>query len=232
MTDAVVVAESIRVQYGNGSTSVKALEDISLKVRRGELLMILGPSGSGKTTLLQVLGVLIQATSGAVRVDGRAVNSLSMKALRRLRLDYFGFVFQAHHLIPTLNAWQNIALALDLKGIRGRKAEGRSRELLEDLGMAGRADAYPGQLSGGQRQRVAIARACVLDPPIILADEPTASLDSSSSWQVTQLFRQLADQQHRAVVLVTHDERLTSMADRILTLEDGRVVSEAPPRVQ
>jgi putative ABC transport system ATP-binding protein len=232
MTDAVVATENIRVHYGDGSTSVKALEDVSLKVRRGELLMILGPSGSGKTTLLQVLGVLIQATSGAVRVDGRAVNSLSMKALRRLRLDYFGFVFQAHHLIPTLNAWQNIALALDLKGIRGRKAEWRSRELLDDLGMAGRADAYPAQLSGGQRQRVAIARACVLDPPIILADEPTASLDSSSSWQVTQLFRQLADQQHRAVVLVTHDDRLTSMADRIVTLEDGRVVSEAPPRVQ
>src|SRR5207248_7931760 len=103
----------------------------------------------------------------------------------------------------------------------------RIRELLDSVGMAGRADAYPGQLSGGQRQRVAIARACVLDPPIILADEPTASLDSSSSWQVTQLFRQLADQQHRAVVLVTHDDRLTPMADRIVTLEDGRVVSDA-----
>ena len=231
MTAPLVAVESVRVQYGSGPNLVKALDGVSLDIRQGELLMILGPSGSGKTTLLQILGVLIRATSGSVRINGVGVDSLSMKALRQLRLDYFGFVFQTHHLIPTLNAWENVALALDLKGIRGRNAELRSRELLNSMGMGGRSDAYPAQLSGGQRQRVAIARACVLGPSVILADEPTASLDSSSSWQVTQLFRQLADRYRRAVVLVTHDDRLSSVADRVVTLEDGQIVSEARTRV-
>ena len=228
MTGAVVAMDSVHVQYGPGPAGIRALDGVSLEVRRGEMLMILGPSGSGKTTLLQILGVLIRPTSGTVRVDGCRVESLSMNALRRLRLDFFGFVFQAHHLIPTLSAWENVALALDLKGVRGRVAEQRSRELLKNLGLSSRADAYPAQLSGGQRQRVAIARACALDAPVILADEPTASLDSSSGWQVAQLFRELADRHGRAVVFVTHDHRLTTVADRTVTIEDGRIVSEAP----
>jgi putative ABC transport system ATP-binding protein len=227
MSAAVITAEAVRVQYGAGPTTVRALNGVSLEVRPSEVLMIVGPSGSGKTTLLQILGALIRPTSGAVLLNGRQIGSLSVKALRRLRLDFFGFVFQAHHLIPTLSAWENVALALDLKGIRGWKAESRSRELLENLGLSGRADAYPAQLSGGQRQRVAIARACALDAPVILADEPTASLDSSSGWQVTQLFRELADRHGRAVVFVTHDTRLTSVADRTVTIEDGRIVSES-----
>jgi putative ABC transport system ATP-binding protein len=227
MTGAVVVTTEICVQYGAGPTGVRALDGVSLKVGRGEVLMILGPSGSGKTTLLQILGALIRPTSGTVVVDGCQIEKLSIKELRRLRLDFFGFVFQAHHLIPTLTACENVALALDLKGIRGRVAERRSRELLEELGLSGRIDAYPAQLSGGQRQRVAIARACVLDAPVILADEPTASLDSSFGWQVTQLFRELADRHGRAVVFVTHDNRLTSVADRIVTIEDGRIVSNS-----
>lgn len=219
--------EGVSVLYGVGPAAIRALYSVSLEVRSGELLMVLGPSGSGKTTLLQIIGALIRPTSGSVLVNGQPIDSLSMKALRRLRLESFGFVFQAHRLIPTLSAWENVALALDLKGFRGRAAERRSLELLDDLGLKGRADAYPAELSGGQRQRVAIARACALDPPVILADEPTASLDSSSGWQVTQLFRELADRHRRAIVFVTHDSRLTSMADRIIRIEDGRIVARA-----
>jgi putative ABC transport system ATP-binding protein len=226
MSEAVVALDSIRVQYGAGSTGVRALDSVSLHVRAGEVLMIVGPSGSGKTTLLQVLGLLLRPTSGAVQVNGRKVDGLPLNALRQLRLECFGFVFQAHHLIPSLKAWENVALALDLKGIRGRTAEERSRELLDVFGLSGRAEAYPNQLSGGQRQRVAIARACALDAPVILADEPTASLDTSSGWQVTQVLRQLADREGRAVVFVTHDNRLTVVANRIVTIEDGRIVSD------
>ena len=231
MTSAAVTLENICVQYGAGPTGVRALNDVSLDVRPSEVLMIFGPSGSGKTTLLQILGALIQPTMGSVIVGGQNIDSLSVNARRRLRLDFFGFVFQAHHLLPTLKAWENIALALDLKGVRGRAAERRSRELLDELGLAGRADAYPSALSGGQRQRVAIARACALDAPVILADEPTASLDSSSGWQVAQLFRDLADRHGRAVVFVTHDTRLTPVADRTVTIEDGRVVAEVTANV-
>jgi putative ABC transport system ATP-binding protein len=226
MSDPVVAADDVRVEYGAGASSIKALDGVSLEVRSGEVLMVLGPSGSGKTTLLQILGALIRPTSGTVRVNGQPIESLTVRALRSLRLDVFGFVFQAHRLIPTLTAWENIALALDLKGIRGSRAESRSRELLGTLGLSAQSEAYPAQLSGGQRQRVAIARACALDPKVILADEPTASLDSSAGWQVTQLFRNLADRYGRAVVFVTHDNRLTSLADRAVTIEDGCLVSE------
>src|SRR5437868_10869728 len=145
MTEPVVALDSIRVQYGGGSTGVRALDSVSLRVRAGEVLMILGPSGSGKTTLLQVLGLLLRPTSGAVQVNGRKVDGLPLNALRQLRLESFGFVFQAHHLIPSLKAWENVALALDLKGIRGRTAEERSLELLDVFGLSGRAEAYPNQ---------------------------------------------------------------------------------------
>lgn len=226
LAEPIVVAEALRLNYGQGAVSVPALKGISLAVERGEVVLILGPSGSGKTTLLQVLGALLRPTSGSVRIDGTAIEALPEKARRELRLAYFGFVFQAHHLIPTLTAWENVALALDLIGIRGRSAEARSRALLDELGLGGRADAYPAQLSGGQRQRVAVARACALDAPIILADEPTASLDSASGWQVIQLLAELARQRDRAVIIVTHDNRLRAAADRAISIEDGRIVDD------
>lgn len=224
--EPIVVAEALRLNYGDGIASVPALNGVSLAVDRGEVVLILGPSGSGKTTLLQVLGALLRPTSGSVRIDGTAIEALPERARRELRLAYFGFVFQAHHLMPTLKAWENVALALDLKGIRGKPAQRRSRELLEELGLGVRADAYPAQLSGGQRQRVAVARACALDAPIILADEPTASLDSAAGWQVIQLLSDLARKRGRAVVIVTHDIRLRSAADRAISIEDGRIVDE------
>jgi len=223
----IVVAEALRLNYGQGTVAVPALNGVSFQVERGEVVLILGPSGSGKTTLLQVLGALRRPTSGSVRIDGTAIEGLSEKARRDLRLAYFGFVFQAHHLIPTLKAWENVALALDLKGIRGRSAEERSRVLLDELGLGNRADAYPAQMSGGQRQRVAVARACALDAPIILADEPTASLDSASGRQVIELLGALAHERERAVVIVTHDTRLRAAADRSISIEDGRIAAES-----
>jgi putative ABC transport system ATP-binding protein len=225
-TSPIVVAEALRLNYGQGAVAVPALNGVSLAVERGEVVLILGPSGSGKTTLLQVLGALLRPTSGSVRIDGTTIETLSEKARRELRLAYFGFVFQAHHLIPTLTAWENVALALDLKGVRGRPAEARSRALLDELGLGARANAYPAQMSGGQRQRVAVARACALDAPIILADEPTASLDSAAGWQVIQLLGELARERGRAVIIVTHDNRLRVAADRAIAIEDGRIVDE------
>jgi putative ABC transport system ATP-binding protein len=227
MNDPIVAADEVSLTYGAGAVAVRALDRVSLDLFRGEVLLILGPSGSGKTSLLQILGGLIAPTSGSLTVAGMPASSLSAKARRRLRLDYFGFIFQAHHLIPTLTAWENVAVALDLKGVRGRTAEARSRFLLDGLGLGSRADAFPSELSGGQRQRVAVARACALDPPVILADEPTASLDSAAGRQVIELLRDLADHQGRAVGIVTHDERWRAHADRIVSIEDGRVAGDA-----
>jgi putative ABC transport system ATP-binding protein len=231
MNEALITAEDVRLDYGEGPNAVRALDGVSLEVRRGEVMLIFGPSGSGKTTLLQVLGALIRPSSGSVRVGGEAIEHLPETERRRLRLDFFGFVFQAHHLIPTLTAWENVALAFDLKGIRARPARERSRALLDELGLTSRADAYPSQLSGGQRQRVAIARACALDASVILADEPTASLDTTSGRQVIQVLQDLA-RQGRSIVIVTHDHRLLSAADRSVVIEDGRIALEARKSLQ
>lgn len=227
MSGPIVAADEVSLTYGAGAVAVRALDRVSLDLFRGEVLLIIGPSGSGKTSLLQILGGLVAPTSGSLTVAGIAASSLSAKARRRLRLDYFGFIFQAHHLIPTLTAWENVAVALDLKGVRGRAAEARSRALLDGLGLGSRADAFPSEMSGGQRQRVAVARACALDPPVILADEPTASLDSAAGRQVIELLRDLADRQGRAVGIVTHDERWRAHADRTVSIEDGRVAGGA-----
>jgi putative ABC transport system ATP-binding protein len=232
MTDLVVTAEDLRMVYGRGAAAVCALDGVSIEVRRGEVLLIVGPSGSGKTTLLQIIGALIRPTSGSVRIGGKPIEGLSPKALGRLRLDFFGFVFQAYNLIPELNGWENVAVALDLKGIRGRVAERRSRALLDEVGVSSRADAYPAQMSGGQRQRVAVARALASDPAVILADEPTASLDSASGWRIIKLLCDLARRHLRAVVIVTHDNRLLAAGDRSIAIEDSRVVARttAPNR--
>jgi len=210
--------------YGEGPAAVAALNGVSLEVARGEVLLIMGPSGSGKTTLLQILGALLRPTSGTVWVEGRSVGDSSHNALSRLRRDYFGFIFQAYNLIPTLTAWENVAIACDLKGVYGRPAERRSRALLDELGLGHRADAFPAQLSGGQKQRVAIARALAFDPAAILADEPTAALDSGTGRQIVDLLHGLADRQGRAVVIVTHDERLIRPGDRVAAIEDGQIV--------
>lgn len=220
---AILQADGIRHVYGEGATAFEALRGVSIEVRRGEVMLLLGPSGSGKTTLLQVIGGLLRPTQGVLRLDGRPLGNLDLDGLARVRLANFGFVFQAYNLFPTLTAAENVEVALDLIGIRGVAARRRSRELLGEVGLADKAGSFPSQMSGGQKQRVAIARALAADPAVVLADEPTAALDSTSGAKVVALFRKLADQ-GRAVVIVTHDSRILGAGDRIVEMEDGVIV--------
>ncbi len=217
--------------YAHGEAAMRALDRVDLGVHPGELMLLMGPSGSGKTTLLSIMGCILEATSGSVRLNGREIVGLPQKALPALRLDHIGFIFQGFNLFPTLTALQNVALALDLKGIPGRAARHRGAELLEQVGLGAKLDAYPADLSGGQKQRVAIARALAGDPGIVLADEPTAALDSSSGHTVMALMQRLARERDRAVVIVTHDNRMLGYADRIVHIEDGRI-GAAPERAE
>jgi putative ABC transport system ATP-binding protein len=213
--------------YAQGEAKMRALDRVTLDVHPGELVLLMGPSGSGKTTLLSIMGCILEATSGSVRIHGREIVGLPQRALPTLRLDHIGFIFQGFNLFPTLTALQNVALALDLKGVAGRAARHRAGELLEQVGLGAKVDAYPGDLSGGQKQRVAIARALAADPGIVLADEPTAALDSSSGHTVMALMQRLAHARDRAVVIVTHDSRMLGYADRIVHIEDGQIDAAA-----
>lgn len=210
--------------YSEGSAVVQALRAVDLDVDAGELVLLMGPSGSGKTTLLSIMGCILTASSGTVHVAGTEVTALTEKELPRIRLENIGFVFQGFNLFPTLSAAENVELMLDLKGIRGPAAKRRSRELLSHVGLADKYDTFPLDLSGGQKQRVAIARALSGDPRIILADEPTAALDSQTGRTVIGMLRNLAHRHGCAVVIVTHDSRLLEFADRTVRLEDGQVV--------
>ena len=214
------------MRYGEGVTAVKALRGVSLDVEAGEVLMVRGPSGSGKTTLLQILGALQRPTAGELSIYGVRIDGLPVEELRRIRIETIGFVFQSYNLFPTLKAWENVAVALDLLGWERRAAEERARQLLDEFGMTPRADVFPAKLSGGQRQRVAIARALAHDPVLILCDEPTAALDRESGAMVTECLRVLAHDQQRAVVVVSHDARLEPLVDRIVTIEDGLLVGD------
>jgi putative ABC transport system ATP-binding protein len=218
---AVIAARQVVKSYGEGATAVHALRGVDLDVHAGEVLLMMGPSGSGKTTLLSIMGGILSATSGSVRIAGTEVVGLAEKALPRLRLEHIGFVFQGFNLFPALTALENVAIALDLRGLRGRAATRRAEQALDSVGLADRAHHRPADLSGGQKQRVAIARALVGQPEILLADEPTAALDHVSGTLVLDLLRSVATDQGRAVVLVTHDPRTLSYADRIVHIEDG-----------
>jgi len=229
MTDPVIAASGITHTFGSGPTAFTALRAVGLEVHAGEVLLLMGPSGSGKTTLVHILGCLLRPTEGNVVLNGHAVGSLGDDALGALRLRNFGFVFQAYNLFPMLTATENVMVALDLMGVRSRAARVRARELLTLVGLQHRLDAYPNELSSGQKQRVAIARALAGDPEILMADEPTAALDAENGLKAMQLFCMLAHRQRRAVVIVTHDQRIVHLADRIVHIEDGRVVS--PPQL-
>jgi len=222
MKPAIAVRELTK-KYDEGVTGTLALRGVDLDVHPGELLMLMGPSGSGKTTLLSIMGCILTASSGSVRVAGTEVVGLNEKHLPALRLEHIGFVFQGFNLFPTLTAGENVELMLDLKGISVAKAQKRAHELLEQVGLAAKYDSFPSDLSGGQKQRVAIARALAGDPGIILADEPTAALDSLTGRNVMEMMRDLAHKRERAVVIVTHDSRVLNFADRIVQIEDGTV---------
>ena len=225
MQPAIAVRQLTKT-YAEGSAGTLALRGVDLDVHAGELLMLMGPSGSGKTTLLSIMGCILTATSGTVRIAGIEVASLREKELPAIRLQHIGFVFQGFNLFPTLTAGENIEVMLDLKGVRGSDAKRRAAELLEQVGLGEKYNSFPADLSGGQKQRVAIARALAGDPAIVLADEPTAALDSRTGRNVIEMMRNLAHQRGRAVVIVTHDGRLREFADRVVRIEDGII---APP---
>ena len=234
--DAILALERVRKSYRRGDEEVVALADVDLTVARGEMLLIMGPSGSGKSTLLHLLGGLERPSSGRVLFGGatnqdpgaRDLGLLDDEELARLRRTAIGFVFQEFHLLPTLTARENAMLPLLLDGRPSAQAAERAEARLRRVGLAGRQDHLPDQLSGGERQRVAIARALVADPPLLLCDEPTGSLDSARGREIFALLRELSDREQRAVVVVTHDAAAMPFATRVVNLRDGRIDGETP----
>jgi putative ABC transport system ATP-binding protein len=224
---AAISVRNLSKQYVVGAGRPRALDGVDLDIHSGQVTMLMGPSGSGKTTLISIMGCILRPTSGSVQIEGRDVTGLSEKELPAIRLRHIGFVFQNFNLFPTLTARGNVELALDLRGIRGQAARKRAEELLDQMGLSQKSDDVPEDLSGGEKQRVAIARALVGNPEILLADEPTAALDSGSGKTVMDLLSGLARVHHRAVLIVTHDTRILGYADRIVQIADGRLSAPA-----
>jgi putative ABC transport system ATP-binding protein len=222
---ALVSLRGISKHFGEGETRIDALRDISIDVAPGEVVALRGPSGSGKTTLLNVIACILDPSGGSMRLDGELVfdGKWLRRDLRRLRLEKIGFIFQFHNLLPFLNATDNVAIVLQLAGYEPAQAQERAIELLDYLEVGRRREAFPAKLSGGEAQRVAIARALANRPRIILADEPTAALDSKRAQIVMDLLRKLAVDQHAAVIAVTHDEKIFDRFDRMFMLRDGRL---------
>ena len=224
MPECFLGLENASVYYGRNATRAAALRDVTLSLERGKLTLMLGPSGSGKTTLLSLLGCLLVPDRGEVYVGGRDVSRMKESARTSLRRRHIGFIFQAFRLFRSLSALDTVAIVSDLMG-RGRSKE-RARKLLEELGLAEKSGLKPDALSGGEKQRVAIARALIKDPAILLADEPTASLDSQAGRQISDILFRLATEQGRTVVVVSHDPRWENFAHRIVGLRDGAVAEE------
>jgi len=210
--------------FGDGETETTALCDVSLDLYAGQIALLMGPSGSGKSTLLGLIAGLDQPTGGRIEVAGVTITGLDEDALARFRGDHVGYVFQSFHLIPTLTALENVAVPLELAG--AADAAARAAALLGDVGLAERAHHYPVQLSGGEQQRVAVARALARRPPLLLADEPTGNLDSATGKQIIELLVGANRRLGSTLVLVTHDAALAAHADRVITLHDGRIVSD------
>ena len=208
-------------RYGSGSTEVTAVHDVSLSVNPGEIVLIMGPSGSGKTTLLSMLGALLKPTEGEIHLNGTILSALAENRLPEIRLKQFGFIFQDFNLLSALTALENVAIVAELAGSKSGEARRKAASLLTELGLGERLHFLPEKLSGGEKQRVAIARALVNDPSLILADGPTANLDSKIGHEIMRLLRHIAKEQGRSVVIVSHDQRIKDIADRVLWLEDG-----------
>jgi putative ABC transport system ATP-binding protein len=226
MTEPVLEAHDIVKELGHGAGKVMALKGVSLTLVPGELTLLMGPSGSGKTTLLSILGCIMTPTAGKIRIDGLDTDGRSPEELADLRRRHIGFIFQSYNLFPTLTALENVRIALDVRGEKGYPAAARAEEVLRDVGLGHRLMNYPGNLSGGEQQRVAVARAIAGAPSIVLADEPTAALDSENGHAVMALLARIAKEQKRSVLAVTHDPRTLGYADRVVRIEDGRIVGE------
>ena len=235
MKSVIIEARAISKTLGRGAGKVQALRGVDLSLRRGELTLLMGPSGSGKTTLLLVIGSMLAPSAGSITVCGVPTSGVDTEGLAKIRRDHVGFVFQSYHLFSTLTATQNVQLALDIRGERGRKARRKAREALQLVGLEQKMNVLPGGLSGGEQQRVAIARAIVANPSAILADEPTAALDADNGRTIMRILASIAHDRERAVLVVTHDPRVISFADRIVEIEDGQLVAErvsAPERIR
>ena len=222
----VIEARGLKKTYHTGSVGVEVLRGVDVEIRRGEFVAIMGPSGSGKSTLLHLLGGIDVPTEGWVRLNGEDLSALGDDGRTLIRRRCLGFIFQAFNLLPTLTAEENVALPLELDGIPSAQARGRAQALLDQVGMSHRRRHVPSQLSGGEQQRLAVARALVIEPVLLLADEPTGNLDSVSGRQVAALLRGLGDHLKQTIVLVTHDAALAACADRLVQLHDGRVVAD------
>jgi putative ABC transport system ATP-binding protein len=224
--EAILAAKNVSVSYGSKGTQVRALDDVSLSFATGALTLIMGPSGSGKTTLLSLLGCLLTPDSGSVCVDGAEVTSLDESERTDLRRGRIGFIFQAFRLFHSLSAFENVMITAEIAGQRDQHHSDSARQLLENLGLADKLHLKPKALSGGEKQRVAIARALLPNPKILLADEPTAALDAGAGRQIGEILRDLAEQQKRTIVVVSHDHRWASFAHRTVVLEDGRLLDD------
>jgi putative ABC transport system ATP-binding protein len=224
--EGIVVCEKVSKTYKVDHISVPALQEVDLEIPRGQFVTLAGPSGSGKTTLLNVVGGLDQPSAGSITLAGRRVDQLSPAELADLRLEHVGFVFQAYNLIPVLSARENVEFVMELQGVGHERRHERSREILDEVGLRGMEDRRPAELSGGQQQRVAVARAMVSRPSVVLADEPTANLDSHTARELVELMRTL-NQRHQITFLIsTHDPMVMELAPRRIGLRDGRIVSD------
>jgi putative ABC transport system ATP-binding protein len=228
MTEPILEAIDVVKFLGDGAGRVEALRGVSLKVAGGELTLLMGPSGSGKTTLLSILGCMLTPTSGTVHVSGQSTAGAEPEDLAKLRREHIGFVFQSYHLFPTLSALDNVRLALDVRGEAARSARAKAKEAMATVGLSHKVRSYPRELSGGEQQRVAIARAIVANPSAVLADEPTAALDSANGQTVMTVLARIARNPSRGVLVVAHDPRIIPFANRIIHIEDGRIVGVEP----
>ena len=228
-SDDVIRAERISRIFLHEGTEIRPFREVTLRIRRGELLAIMGPSGSGKSTLLHTLGGIEPPTSGEIWIEDQCVSAMSEKERTLLRRRRVGFIFQSFNLIPTLNVLDNVSLPLTLDGISAKESAERAAAALMKTGMSHRLTHLPTQLSGGEQQRVAIARALVIHPAVLLADEPTGNLDSRRGRDITALLQQLAHENRQTVVVVTHDFRVASQSDRVIVLLDGHITFDGKP---
>ncbi|MET0432269.1 MAG: ABC transporter ATP-binding protein [Hyphomicrobium sp.] len=227
----IVEAEGIVKVLGSAPNEIKVLKGIDLQLQTGELTLMMGPSGSGKTTLLSVLGCILSPTQGKLTISGMKTHNMNKEQLANLRRKHVGFVFQSYNLVPTLSAVENVMLALDLRDLNGPDAYDQAADALEAVGLGHRIKAMPSKMSGGEKQRVSIARALAGSPSVILADEPTAALDAKNGMAVMELLAKVGQDSHRAVLAVTHDHRTLQYADRIVTIDDGRIAGSERPKL-
>ncbi|EJK6756034.1 ABC transporter ATP-binding protein [Listeria monocytogenes] len=221
-----LMMKNISKNYQDGEQVIEVLKNVSLEVAQGEFVAIVGPSGAGKSTFLSIAGALLSPTEGEIAIGGTTLNSMSEKALTKVRLDKVGFIFQGANLIPYLNVRDQLLVIAELSGEKGSAAKERADKLLQELGLTARQSNYPESLSGGEKQRVAIARALMNDPDIILADEPTASLDANRGHKVVQMIADEVKRKNKAAIMVTHDERVLGLVDRVIRIEDGYLKAE------